>query len=356
MSGSLYPHQYSISPAQKEIMKKIIVITGLVLLSSCSVAPTKKTDFEYSRVEKISDSIKIQNITVVNLFKYQVLAHKNDVFDSAMIRKNVYLPHRKLWDSCYGVIFGDENAGRFNNAEGLVRWNRTLFDKDKLQFIERTKSITDININRLIRRNLAKFNRLVPYQPSAKISLLFTPITGIGFGGCNAEQFALELNNTSVNINYTLEKGLPHELNHLVYEKFRNNDPNKDSALSQTIDEGFACYFTYVFFDKKIPEYEAVENMTKANWDWYMKNEKEIFLKVKHYFSDTSGNNPLLRNEHLKLFPDAPKSLNYWLGFRIISKYVEKHGSNSWKDIYSLTPKKVLEKSGYEDYIENLKP
>lgn|GEM_PF-5909131 len=80
----------------------------------------------------------------------------------------------------------------------------------------------------------------------------------------------------------------------------------------------------------------------------------EIFIKTKSYFSDPSGNNPLLRNDKLKLFPDAPKSLNYWLGFRIISKYVEKHGTDSWKDIYNLTAKEVLEKSDYEKYIEKL--
>ena len=236
----------------------------------------------------------------------------------------------------------------------MIKWNQTIFDKNKSEYIERTKTISKININKLFKKNLKKFNRLVPYQPNAKISILFTPITGIGFGGCDAQQFALELNNKSIDIIYTLEKGLPHELNHLVYEKFRNNDIDRNSALSQTIDEGFACYFTYIFFDRKIPEYEAVENMSKENWDWYVRNEKEIFTKTKSYFSDSSGNNPLLRNDKHKLFPDAPKSINYWLGFRIISEYVKKNGPDSWKDIYKLTAKEVLKKSDYEKYIEKL--
>ena len=272
-----------------------------------------------------------------------------------MIDRNVYKPHQKLWDSCYGVIFGDENGKKFNNSTGMIKWNRTLLSENKQDLIKRTKLLTDINLNKLIRKNLNKFSKLVPYQPKAKLSLLFTPITGIGFGGCNAEQFALELNNPGVDIEYTLTKGLPHEFNHLVYEKFRNADPDKESALSQTIDEGFACYFTYVFFDRKITQHEAVENMTQPQWDWYIKNEKEIFHKVKGFFADTSGDNPLLRNEKIRLFPDAPKTLNYWLGFRIICKYVEKHGKDSWKDLYKMTAKDVLSKSGYEDYITNHK-
>ncbi|RZJ41956.1 MAG: hypothetical protein EOO19_14145 [Chryseobacterium sp.] len=313
-----------------------------------------KSDFDYKKIEKISDSIQIENITVRNLFKYQILAHQSRVFDSTMIDRNVYRPHQKLWDSCYGVIFGDENGKKFNNPVGMIKWNKSLLSENKQDLIKKTKLITDINLNKLIKKNLSKFSKLVPYQPKAKLSLLFTPITGIGFGGCNAEQFALELNNPGVDVEYTLTKGLPHEFNHLVYEKFRNADPERESALSQTIDEGFACYFTYVFFDGKITQHEAVENMSQQQWDWYIKNEKEIFDEVKEFFSDTSGNNPLLRNDKVKLFADAPKTLNYWLGFRIITKYVEKHGKDSWKDLYTLTAKEVLSQSGYEDYIKKL--
>ncbi|PWN58406.1 hypothetical protein C1634_022910 [Chryseobacterium viscerum] len=60
--------------------------------------------------------------------------------------------------------------------------------------------------------------------------------------------------------------------------------------------------------------------MTQQQWGWYITNEKEIFNKVKGFISGTSGNNPLLRNDKGKLFPEVPKTLNYWLGFRIITK------------------------------------
>lgn len=335
-------------------MKNISLLFVILTIISCSTKTSVKSDFDYKEIEQVADSIQIENITVKNLFKYQILAHHSTVFDSTMIERNVYKPHQKLWDSCYGVIFGDENGKKFNNSTGMIKWNRTLLSENKQDLIKKTKLLTDINLNKLIKKNLNKFSKLVPYQPKAKLSLLFTPITGIGFGGCNAEQFALEINNPGVDVEYTLTKGLPHEFNHLVYEKFRNADPDKESALSQTIDEGFACYFTYVFFDRKITQHEAVENMTQPQWDWYIKNEKEIFNKVKGFFSDTSGNNPLLRNDKVKLFPEAPKTLNYWLGFRIVTKYVEKHGKDSWKDLYTMTAKEVLSKSGYEDYIKKL--
>lgn len=338
-------------------MKKIIPVLSIFALLSCSTrtsfAITDKK-FDYNRLEKVADSVKVENIVIKNLFKHQLLAHKKKQYDSARIVKNVYLPHKKLWDSCYGVIFGDENANLFNNPKGMVAWNKTLYNKNKQELEEKANIVLSIDLKKHFQKTLTQFNKLVPYQPKAKISLIFTPITGISFGGCNAEQFALELNNKDVDILYSLERALPHELNHLVYEHFRNTDNNGGSALGQTIDEGFACYFTYVFFDRKMEKYETVENMSKENWNWYLSHEEEIFTKLKPYFSDRSGNNPLLRNDKFKLFPDAPKSMNYWLGFRIIEKYVEKNGPDSWKDIYHLSATDLLEKSGYETFIESL--
>ncbi|WP_300489472.1 DUF2268 domain-containing putative Zn-dependent protease [Flavobacterium sp.] len=340
-------------------MKKIIVSVLMALaLTSClpkkdSVSMNKEAEV-YRRLEKIPDSVRVGEITILNLFKNQILAHKAVIYDSLRIVENVYKPHKGLWDDCYGAIFGEENASKFNTPEGMIKWNKTFYKENKIFIDQRVLEMLQIDMEQVFKERLLKFEQMVPYVPKARISILFTPITGIGFGGCNAEQFAFELNNNTLDVQYSLEKGLPHELNHLVYEKFRGDDVDSNSALSQTIDEGFACYFTYVFFNKKITEHEAVENMSKADWDWFLKHEKEIFTKVKPYFSDKSGDNPLLRNDKLKLFPEAPKTLNYWLGFRIISKYVEKHGKNSWRDIYTLKATEVLEKSGYENYIQKL--
>ncbi|MGE8554750.1 MAG: DUF2268 domain-containing putative Zn-dependent protease [Chryseobacterium jejuense] len=334
----------------------ILFLSAFVMLSCSTRTPSAVADkkFDYERLENVADSVKVENIVIKNLFKHQLLAHKNQRYDSTRIVKNVYLPHKKLWDSCYGVIFGDENASLFNNPKGMIAWNKSLYEKNKQEFENKANIILSINLKKHFQKTLTQFNKLVPYKPKAKISLIFTPITGISFGGCNAEQFALELNNKEVDILYSLEKAVPHELNHLVYEHFRNTDNNGGSALSQTIDEGFACYFTYVFFNHTMEKYEAVENMSKENWNWYINNEKQIFTKLKPYFDDNSGNNPLLRNDKLKLFPEAPKSMNYWLGFRIIEKYVEKNGPDSWKDVYHLSAKDLLEKSGYEKFIESL--
>lgn len=337
-------------------MKKTILLTlAPFLLISCSSYKKKEPILPLAtKLKTLPDSIRVDDIVIYNAFKNQILAHENGKYDSIMIVDKVYTPHKQLWDNCYGMIFGDNNASKFNNPQGMIEWNRKLYPENKAFFDKRAEILLSINLDSILKKNLKRFNKLVPHKPSAKLSILFTPIQGIGFGGCEADQFALELNNEGYDIVYTIEKGIPHELNHLAYEAHRLKDPIHKTALAQTIDEGFACYFTWVFFDKKIAKEEAVENMSKANWEWYMANEKQLFNSCKKYFSDESGDNPLLNNGRHKLFPDAPKSLNYWIGFRIIEFYVKKHGKNSWKDIYTMPMNDVYHKSGYEEYINSL--
>ena len=212
-----------------------------------------------------------------------------------------------------------------------------------------------MNLDSVLEKTLIRFNQMVPHKIKSTIGILFTPFQGILFGGCENDEFCIELNYKEQEIEYTIEKGLPHELNHLAYEPLRENDPKKNTALRQTIDEGFACYFTWMFFNGQISKYEAVENMTESDWNWYLENEKEIFNKLSPFFEDESGDNPLMRNDKHQLFPNAPKTLNYWLGFRIIENYVNLNGENSWKDIYEMNVQEVLDKSEYKNYIKGLK-
>ncbi len=320
-----------------------------------NVEKNKDTALSFiERLERVSDSIKVEDIVVKNIFKSQILAHQNKVFDSLMIVEKVYKPHQQLWDHCYGMIFGEDNAAKFNTPEGMIGWNKTLYPDNKAFFNDRAESLLRMNLDSTIQANLDQFNTLVPYKVESTISILFTPITGILFGGCTNHQFCIELNYEEQDITYTIENGLPHELNHLAYEPLRVNDPDRNTALRQMIDEGFACYFTWVFFDNKISKHRAVENMSDKEWHWYLNNEKALFNKLSPYFNDESGDNPLMRNDKYKFFPEAPKSLNYWLGFRIIEKYVEKHGEESWKDIYEMNVQDVLNQSDYKTFIDHL--
>lgn len=327
------------------------------MFSACTYRQSQPAYSEltfHEKLELLSDSIKVDDIVVKNLFKSQILAHQGTQYDSALIIENVYEAHQELWDCCYGLIFGEDNASKFNTPDGMLEWNRILYPQNMDFFDQRADELLKINLDSVLHHNLDKFGKLLPYKPQARISILFTPMQGIGFGGCSSDQFCFELNNTDYDVAYTIEKGIPHELNHLAYEPLREHDPWQGTAIFLTIDEGLACYFTWLFFDKKITKYEAVENMTEEEWNWYLENEIQIYTSMKPYFLDSSGDNPLLRNDVHMLFPDAPKTLYYWLGFRIVESYVRTHGENAWKDVYELDIQEVLDKSGYDQSINDI--
>lgn len=330
---------------------KVFCFVGIALCA-CTAEPTTPEPNTANSLETLPDSTRRGDITIHHLFKHQLLAHAGDTFDSMRIVERVYYPHRILWDSCYGMIFGTENAPKFQTAEGMVAWNRTLYPEKRELFDRKVEQLLAANVDSVLDAHLVRFEQMVAHPTGATISLLFTLYQGIGFGGCRADQFALELNNTDYDIPYTIDYGIPHELNHFAYEPLHAADPMNGTALALAIDEGFACYFTWLFFDKKMPKRQFVEEMTDEEWAWYERHEQEIFEATKDSFADKSGENPLLDPENFGLFPEAPKTLYYWLGFRMVESYVERHGPDSWQDIYELPVREVLLQSGYAEKFD----
>jgi uncharacterized protein YjaZ len=339
---------------------RIMTKTGMIFLSFLFIillgcnGNDKSKEFNklsfFDKIEKIPDSIKIDDIVVYNLFKYQILAHKNNSYDSTLIINKVYKVHPKIWKELYGLLFDKE---MFTTEHGMIQWNKEIFDKNKDSIEVRVNSLLENKFDSKITANLKGIKELTGRSPeNVRLSIILAPIDGIGFGGIDKDAFILDLLTNQLNVENMIDEGIPHEFNHFIYEPTRDNDPDKDTPLRLTIDEGFACYYTYKYFNGKISKSQAVEQMTDNDWNWYIKNEKEIYNKCSQYFYYNGDDDPL-RNLGTEM--NAPKTLFYWLGFRIIDSYVNKNGPDSWKDIYNLPVKEVLEKSGYEKYINELK-
>ncbi|PPK86733.1 uncharacterized protein YjaZ [Neolewinella xylanilytica] len=299
----------------------------------------------------IPDSLKFGDIVVYNGFKQQMEVYKNGSIDSNLIIDKLYNRHRIMWDSCYGMIFGPDNADKFQTPSGMVNWNEQLLFKDDSKIDSLIKVVQNYNIDSLFEFHNRRFDSLGYETPEAKITIAFTPFPGIGFGGCARDQFILELNNPEFEIIYTLEKGLPHEIYHFINEKNLGEVPEMN-ALDLAINEGLACHFTHHYFEGEITKYEAVENMTETDWNYYVKREKKIYNTMKQYFDDTSGNNPLLRNKQHDVFKDSPRSIQYWLGYRIVESYLDTHSGKSLKDLSYMSYEEIYHNSGYAEKFE----
>lgn len=304
----------------------------------------------FEKVENVPDSIKVDDIVIYNLFKYQILANKNGSFDSALLINKVYNKQPKIWKELYGVLFDRE---MFTSTQGMIKWNKEIFQNKRDSIESRVNALLDSEFDSTLKKSLKGIKTLTGRTPSnIRLSIILAPVEGIGFGGMENDAFILDLLDNNFDVISMVQEGIPHEFNHFIYEPTRENDPNKDTPLRLTIDEGFACYYTYKYFDGEITKAQAVEQMTEEDWDWYLEHEKEVYNKCAPYFFYKGDEDPLrnLGNEM-----NAPKTLFYWLGFRIIDYYVNEHGPDSWKDIYDLTVKEVLDKSGYIQYVNGLK-
>ncbi len=335
-------------------MKKGIFIS-LILLFFLFFSCNKKNKITknelslFNKLEKVPDSIKVDDITVYNLFKHQILAHKNNTFDSSLIKEKVFKRQPKIWHDLYGVLFDKE---MFTTSEGMIAWNKKIYHDKKDSIESRVNKLLNIKFDSVLKSNLKGLKELTGRSPkNVKLSIILAPIEGIGFGGMENDAFILDLLDNNFDIINMVQEGIPHEFNHFIYEPTREMDSNKDTPLRLIIDEGFACFYTYKYFDGKISKPQAVEQMTQKEWQWYVLHEKEVYQKCSSYFYYNGEDDPLRK---LGLEMKSPKTLFYWLGFRIVESYTNKHGDNSWKDIYKLPVQDVLEKSGYAEYVNGL--
>ena len=335
--------------------KSAIIILGLSLWS-CSPRENKYSEL-FEKVRNIEDKIAVGDMTINNAFKQQILAHSGSEFDSLIILKKVYEPNQYVFDNCLGMIFGEENGRKFK-PDGIYDWNRNLLkDYDSLIF-KKLSVIDSVNINQLFTNHLKAVQEMTGQKGKGEWLVYFGPMGFQIFGGCDNSSMILDMFGDNWNAN-DIDGVFAHEIEHLVYGPILEKDENANTGLGITIDEGLAQFFTYKYLNQTMEEAFFGEQ-TKL----FLQREKEIFNRLAPYFYKTNEDGcPIFRHcgrnnnceRIIEGFPDQMvDNICYFLGFRIIQKYEENHGADSWKDIYNMPLNDFYEKSGYKEFIESL--
>ncbi len=307
-------------------------------------------------VQHIEDSISVDQMTIQNAFKHQILAHSENEFDSLRILNKVYKPNKYVFDNCLGVIFGDDN-GRFFKPNGIYQWNRDLL-KDQDSLVRAKLSVLDsLDINQLFTNHLTAVQEITGQKGIGSWLVYFGPRGFQIFGGCDNNSMVLDMFGESWNTK-SINEVFAHEIEHLIFGPILEKDLNANTGIGITIDEGLAQYFTYKYLDQTLDEAFYGERTQML-----IDREKEIFNKLTPYFfNDLAEGCPIYKhcgrtNECepviLDLPPDMEVNLCYFLGFRIIQKYEETNGEGSWKDAYHIPLKEFYERSGYREFIES---
>ena len=79
-----------------------------------------------------------------------------------------------------------------------------------------------------------------------------------------------------------------------------------------------------------------------------MAHEKQMIAAARPYLaSKERKDDDRLAARNQRLVESGPAAAGYFLGFRIIERYVEKRGAKSWTEAIDLPVREVLERSAY---------
>ena len=342
-------------------MKNVLLLALIITLVGCSVSHnTKKEKYSelINKVKNIDDSITVGEMVIHNAFKNQILAHRGGSYDSVTILNKVYLPNRYVFDNCLSQIFGDANGKKFKPI-GISSWNKTLLSDNEALITKKLSVLDSVDVNQLFSRHLNALQDITGQKGSGKWIVYFGPKDFQIFGGCDNNSMILDMFGSAWTTK-SIDKVFAHELEHLLFNPILEKDVNGKTGLGITLDEGLAVYFTYLYLHQSFEE-ALYGDETKI----LLKREKEIFEKLQPYFYKTNEEGcPIFRhcgrNSDCKpIIENLPKDIEnelcYFLGFRIIQKYEERNGKESWKDIYRIPFKDFYEKSGYREFITNQK-
>ncbi|WP_196894430.1 DUF2268 domain-containing putative Zn-dependent protease [Aureivirga marina] len=304
-------------------MKKFILLIFFISITGCRVC-------EFS---KSKTPIEILDISETQLrLASQYLELNRDTWGIMML-DSLYKPFFNIWNPYIG------NERQFLTSmhfEKKILLQKSIDKKNKL-FMERLK--------KELHRKSKKMQEFTGYSTKGKWVLLYGS-GSVDLGGFDDGTMLIDLVNKATNNLDYISNMLPHEINHLIYANTLKDKEGSSKVLHRIIGEGFACYVSYLFHEKKKEIYEEL-NYTEKEYLFCKKYEKGILqiLKNTYQLNDEEIAIKLINRKH-KYMNIYPGALGYYIGFRIVEEYVKKHGEDSWRDIYLMKPSEVLQKSG----------
>jgi uncharacterized protein YjaZ len=155
----------------------------------------------------------------------------------------------------------------------------------------------------------------------------------------------IDLSHRNNNSNENLMMMFPHELTHQIYSNV--NTHNDTTALGSIIGEGFAVYMNQLYWKTS---FTLAENLgyTETGLNNAMAQEKAIrkFFE-EHKYSTSRETIDQFRSRSFHLKEDLPGAIGYYIGYRIVERYVQKFGKDAWKDVFIKSPREIYTLSGY---------
>ncbi|MFK7833337.1 MAG: DUF2268 domain-containing putative Zn-dependent protease [Winogradskyella sp.] len=304
-------------------MKNLITVFLLIVFLSCQSIPKTTQKQESSEFELI-DLTKTQ-LNLMKMFKDEDRIKRDSIFT-----EKIYEPYLELWNNYLG------------NKNDFIEWLNTTSFPELNQYQNKAEEINLEDLNKYFKNTKKRMTKFTGFEPVGKWYIVFGP-KWTDAGGIGNSAMVLDLAN-SINDTEHIKLLFPHELNHQIYS---STIPNTESiVLKRILDEGFASYVSFLFHKGETTKAQEL-HYTEKELKTCNENEDMILRKLEKYQNSIDKKIAnLFADRSYKIEKDLPGGIGYYIGFRIVEEYVNKNGKESWRNIYTMKPEKVLEQSG----------
>lgn len=246
--------------------------------------------------------------------------------------REVYSPFAPFWQG----YLGDETAFRNWAAKSLLASDGPIQT--------RLTACLDLQLDKLFTESANWLVGISGHRPQGTWYIIFGP-GWTNMGGLGPLGMVLDFTKQDPD-RKAVEFILPHELTHQV-NAARPADPDSGTVLERIVGEGLACYAAYVFAAGRQTPAESL-GYSNEEWNRAVGQEKELASAASPYLaSKLRQDTDRLAARNQRLLTSGPTAAGYFIGFRIMQRYVEKRGTGSWVEAIDLPVREVLSRSGY---------
>lgn len=229
------------------------------------------------------------------------------------------------------------------NTNGFERWVRREFD---LVGDPRGSAPTLVDFLSEVSEVTSRVEDLTGSRGCSEWYLLYGPgwanLGGLSTGQMFVDFFGLPTEDPLGNILQTL----PHEVGHII-RKGPPDDPGRGTVLGSIIEEGFASFLNDLYFGDEMSPRQSL-GYSEAEWRWALEHEGELWSRAASELSETDRDVIFqYRAARAHLIPEGPPKAGYFIGYRVVQAYLDRHGIESLPDLLVLPVGRILERSGY---------
>lgn len=282
--------------------------------------------------QNTNERLQIIDVSQAQIRLMNACKDKDSAACAGIFADSLYKPYYEFWSGYVGEEkdFTDWMIGEAMPAIKLYNERNNAIDGTKLlkQFDEIKK----------------RMKKLTHYSPEGKWYIVYGP-AWTDLGGLLGGIMLIDLSHEHNNSNDNIVSIFPHELTHQIMSNVNKNIDT--TALGPVIGEGFAVFMNQLYWKDK---YSPAQNLGYTE-DELRQCEMEQET-IKKYFNEnkfSSDKNIIdsFRNRGAHITKNLPGAIGYYIGYQIVKSYVNKHGKQSWKDVFVKTPMEIYLQSEY---------